>query len=420
MKSESLFEEAKTLFPSGVNSPVRYYAPVPVMFSQAKGSKILDVNNKEYIDYSLGFGPMILGHSNYEVNNKIKSQIDKGILFGSITENEIILGKLIKENIKSIEKMRFTNSGTEATMHAIRAARGFTGRKYILKMEGGYHGAHDYALIKSGSGTMTFGVPSSAGIPEEVSKTVLVGQYNDQDSIEALFREHGNEIAAVITEPVLGNIGVINPENGFLQFLREITQKYSSLLIFDEVITGFRFAFRGYQDIINVKPDLTTLGKIIGGGAPVGLFGGRQDIMDNIAPSGNIYEAGTFSGNPLTMAAGIATLQILKNKDYTLINNYSAKIEKELNSLISEYHLEASVNRCYSMFQLFFNREAVNSYKIAKNSDAKKFFKMFRLLLDKGIFLPPSQFETEFVSFAHTSEDLAKTIESFSSVLKCL
>ncbi len=420
MKSEKLFDEAKQLFPAGVNSPVRYYAPVPVMFSQGKGSKIVDVNDREYIDYSMGFGPMILGYACDSVSEKIKAQVDKGILFGSLTENEIKLGKLIKEGIKSIEKMRFTNSGTEATMHAIRVARGFTNRKYIVKMEGGYHGAHDYALIKSGSGTMTFGVPSSSGIPEEVSKTVLVGQYNDPESIEKIFREHGNEIAAVITEPVLGNIGVINPENDFLKFLREITEKYSSLLIFDEVITGFRFGYKGYQDIINVKPDITTLGKIIGGGAPVGLFGGRDDIMENIAPVGTVYEAGTFSGNPLTMSAGTATMEILKKKDYSQINNYTAKLEKELLSIIKEYKLDAQVNRCNSMFQIFFNNSPVKNYSDAKKSDAVKFFKMFKLLLDKNIYLPPSQYETEFVSFEHSNEDLDKTVDAFSQVLKCL
>ncbi len=420
MKSEELFNEALKLFPMGVNSPVRYYSPVPVMFSQGKGSKIMDVDGNEYIDYSLGFGPMILGHANDNVISKIKDQLDKGILFGSITENEIELGKIIKNAIKSINKMRFTNSGTEATMHAIRLARGYTGKKYILKMEGGYHGSHDYALIKSGSGTMTFGVPSSAGVPEEVSKTVLVGQYNDKESIEKLFKEFGNDIAAVITEPVLGNIGVINPGNDFLKFLREITIKYSSLLIFDEVITGFRFAFKGYQDIINVIPDITTLGKIIGGGAPVGMFGGREDIMDKISPGGNVYEAGTFSGNPLTMSAGIATMNILKNKNYDYINNYADKLVNGLNEIIEENKINANINKCYSMFQLFFNDKKVNSYNIARLSDAGKFKKMFELLLKENIYLPPSQFETEFISFAHNNDDLNNTINAFSRVLKCL
>ncbi len=420
MRSSELFKEALGLFPLGVNSPVRYYSPEPVMFAQGHGSKILDVNGKEYIDYSLGFGPMILGHANPDVSNHIKSQVDKGILFGSISENEIKLGKTIKNAVGSIERLRFTNSGTEATMHAIRLARGFTGKKYIVKMEGGYHGAHDYALIKSGSGTMTFGVPSSAGVPKEVSRTVLVGRYNDAESIEKLFKEHRNEIAAVITEPVLGNIGVINPENDFLNSLREITEKYSSLLIFDEVITGFRFGFKGYQDIAGIKPDLTTMGKIIGGGAPVGMFGGREDIMAHVAPQGDVYEAGTFSGNPLTMAAGIATLDQLKSKDYSAITNYAARLEEKLNSLISEYNIDATINRCHSMFQIFFNKNKVTDYKGATASDTEKFNKMFHMLLEKGIFFPPSQFETEFVSFAHSETDLESTVDAFSSVLKCL
>ena len=420
MKSEELFNEALKLFPMGVNSPVRYYSPVPVMFSRGKGSKIIDVNDNEYIDYSLGFGPMLLGHANEGVASEIKSQLDRGILFGSITENEITLGKIIKNAVKSIEKMRFTNSGTEATMHAVRLARGYTGRKYILKMEGGYHGAHDYALIKSGSGTMTFGIPSSAGIPEEVSKTVLVGQYNDRANIESIFREYGNEIAAVITEPVLGNTGVVNPEDGFLKFLREITERYSSLLIFDEVITGFRFGFKGYQDIVNIRPDLTTLGKIIGGGAPVGLFGGREDIMNKISPGGNVYEAGTFSGNPLTMSSGIATLNVLKNKDYSYINNYTDKLVNSINEIIEENKIKAGINKCYSMFQLFFNDKMVNNYNTARLSDAVKFKKMFELLLKEGVYLPPSQFETNFISFAHSSDDLNSTVNAFSEVLKCL
>ncbi len=404
----------------GVNSPVRYYKPEPVMFQQGMGSRIIDVNGKEYIDYSMGFGPMILGHANSEVGMKIKEQVDRGILFGSLSENEIKLGKIIKNAVKSIDMLRFTNSGTEATMHAIRVARGFTGKKYILKMEGGYHGAHDYALIKSGSGTMTFGVPSSSGIPEEVSRTVLVGQYNDIESIEKLFREYGNEIAAVITEPVLGNIGVVNPKSDFLKALREITEKHSSLLIFDEVITGFRFAFSGYQDIIGIKPDITTMGKIIGGGAPVGMFGGRKDVMEKIAPAGNVYEAGTFSGNPLTMAAGMATLEILKAKDYSYINDYAARLEKELNSMVSEYRIDAAVNRCYSMFQIFFNKKNITDYSTATKSDTAKFNKMFYGLLERGIFFPPSQFETEFISFAHSENDFQATVDAMSAVLKCL
>ncbi len=420
MKSEELFKEALNLFPMGVNSPVRYYSPIPVMFKSGKGSKIIDVNDKEYIDYSLGFGPMILGHANEEIIKKMNDQIENGILFGSITENEVQFGKIIKNAVKSIEMMRFTNSGTEATMHAMRLARGYTKRNLILKMEGGYHGAHDYSLIKSGSGTMTFEKPSSDGVPEEISKTVVVGKYNDKENIENIFKKYGNNIAAVITEPIFGNIGVINPENDFLPFLREITDRYSSLLIFDEVITGFRFGFKAYQDIINVKPDITTMGKIIGGGMPIGLFGAREEIMKNISPSGDVYEAGTFSGNPLSMATGIATMNILKGKNYDYINNYARRIEKSLNDIINDYKLKAFVNRAYSMLQVFFNDKKVNNYGVAKNSDTNKFKTMFDRLLNKGIYVPPSQFETQFISFAHDDNDFQKTMDAYYSVLKCL
>ena len=420
MKSDDVFNEALDLFPSGVNSPVRFYKPVPVIFQKGSGSKIYDVNGKEYIDYSLAFGPMILGHADPDVSSAIKKQADLGILFGSITENEVKLGKIIKKHVKSIEKMRFTNSGTEATMHAIRLARGYTNRKYILKMEGGFHGAHDYALIKSGSGTMTFGVPSSAGVPDEITRTVLVGRYNDFNSIESLFKEHGNDIAAVITEPILGNIGVINPEPGFLEFLREITEKYGSLLIFDEVITGFRFAFSGYQDIINIKPDITTMGKIIGGGAPIGLFGASSEIMDMISPSGNVYESGTFSGNPLSMATGLAAMEKLEKQDYTKINDYTKRLVNALYDVFNDKKIGVSINYYGSMFQIFFNKNGVKTYDDAVKSDKEKFNKFFRKMIDLGIYIPPSQFETNFISFAHSNEDLNKTVEAAKEAVSCI
>lgn len=418
MGSSKLFDDASSIFPKGVNSPVRYFRPYPIFMKSGQGSRIEDEDGNNYIDYCLGFGPMILGHSNKIVSGKMLEQINKGILFGTPNESEIKLGKLIKGAIKSIEKMRFTNSGTEATMHAIRAARAYTKRKYILKMEGGFHGAHDYTLIKAGSGALTFGNPSSPGIPEEVSKTVLVGRFNEQGSIESFFKEMGNEIAAVITEPILGNTGVIMPEDGFLKFLREITDKYSSLLIFDEVITGFRFRFSGYQDIIRVTPDITTLGKIIGGGTPIGLFGGRRDLMDSISPSGNVYESGTFSGNPLSMVAGFSTLEVLKNSDYKKINDYTNKISNELTDITSSFGVDGSVNWYGSMFQLFFNKEKVTNYEIATKSNAELFKKMFDQLLRNGVYVPPSQFETNFVSFAHSDADLDRTIKSFEEAIK--
>lgn len=417
MRSSDLFRESSDLFPGGVNSPVRYYKPFPVSVKSGHGSRIIDQDGNEYVDYCLGFGPMILGHNNSVVNEKLFKQIREGFLFGTLNENEVALGKMIKSAVPSIEKMRFTNSGTEATMHAIRLARGYTGRDLIVKMQGGFHGAHDYSLIKSGSGTLTFGVPSSPGIPEEVTKTVLLGDYNNPNSIRQLFKDFGNRIAAVITEPIMGNAGVINPEKGFLELLRETTEEYGSLLIFDEVITGFRFAFSAYQDLIGVRPDLTTMGKIIGGGLPIGLFGGRSEIMSEISPSGPVYEAGTFSGNALSMASGIATLEILKKSDYTSLNRTSDKIISEIEDILNNEGVNATVNHYGSMFQIFFNKGKVVDYASSLKSDKEFFFSFFRSLLKLGIYLPPSQFETNFISFAHSADDLDKTLKAIEEAL---
>lgn len=413
-----LFEESRKHFPGGVNSPVRYYEPSPVFIRSGKGSKICDTQGKTYIDYCLGYGPLILGHSNEQFNSALKERIESGILFGSPTEEEIRLASIITSAIPSIEKMRFTNSGTEATMHAIRLARAFTKRKYILKMEGGYHGAHDYSLIRSGSGTLTFGTPSSPGVPEEITETVLLGHYNDIESIRGAFSRFKGQIAAVITEPVLGNTGVVPPFDGFLQELREITEYHSSLLIFDEVITGFRFGYHGYQDMIQVKPDLTTLGKIIGGGLPIGLFGGRADIMDMISPSGDVYEAGTFSGNPLSVTGGITALELLRGRDYGYINDLTARLVSGISDIAEDSGEDININRVSSMFQLFFNKNPVRTYPEATASDSRKFGEMFRKLLERGVFLPPSQFETNFLSFAHTREDVDSTLEAFKYVWK--
>lgn len=401
-----------------MNSPVRFYKPSPVFLARGKGSRVYDDEGKSYIDYCLGYGPMILGHSNDRFNEIVKNRIEKGILFGSPTEEEITLAKMITGAVPSIEKMRFTNSGTEATMHSLRLARAFTGRDIIVKMEGGYHGAHDYSLIKSGSGSLTFGTPSSPGVPDEISKTVALGQYNDTDSIEKIFSELGDRIAAVITEPVLGNVGVVPPEDGFLQFLREITEKHSSLLIFDEVITGFRFGFHGYQDIVGIKPDLTTMGKIIGGGLPIGLFGGRADIMDNISPSGKVYEAGTFSGNPVSVSGGIATLEMLRSADYSGLSALADMLSKGLEEIASSHGEKINVNRIGSMFQMFFNNKEVRTYRDAVSSDAARFFEIFNRALGRGIFMPPSQFETNFLSFAHTRKDVEDTLKIFQEIWK--
>ncbi len=417
MSSSALFKESVKHFPGGVNSPVRFYKPSPVFMASGKGSRIRDVEGNDYIDYSLGFGPMIIGHSNEEFNVRLKRRIENGILFGAPSAEENSLAEKISEAIPSIKKMRFTNSGTEATMHAIRVARGFTGRNIILKMEGGYHGAHDYSLIKSGSGTLTFGTPSSPGIPPEVSRTVALGQYNDLESVKKIFNEMGSSIAAVITEPVMGNVGLVPPEEGFLEGLREICEKHSSLLIFDEVITGFRYGFHGYQDLIGVKPDLTTLGKIIGGGTPIGLLGGRDDVMDRVTPSGNIYEAGTFSGNPLSTAAGNATLEILKQKNYSPLIRRAEKLATGISEIADRKSAAVTVNQSGPMFQMFYNASPVRRYSDAASSDANAYFNMFSKSLNHGVYLQPSQFETNFLGFEHSDGDVVETLKVLEDTL---
>jgi glutamate-1-semialdehyde 2,1-aminomutase len=417
MDSRELFSQSSRLFPGGVNSPVRYYEPYPVFMKKGEGSTIYDVDEKPYTDFCLAFGPLILGHSHPEIVSAVRSAVGNATSLGAPTENEIRLGSMITAAVPSVKKMRFTNSGTEATMHALRLARGFTGRNIILKMEGGFHGSHDYALIKSGSGTLTFGNPSSQGIPPEVSRTVVVGQYNNPGSIEEIFRKYGKDIAAVITEPIMGNAGVIKPEKDFLEFLREITISHDSLLILDEVITGFRFGFRGYQDIAGVSPDLTTMGKIIGGGFPIGLFGGRDDIMDKISPVGPVYESGTFSGNYVTMAAGIAALKQLKNMDYQGLEAKSEMFEKALGENLP-HDEKFAVSRFGSMFQIFLGIDHPGSYDEVIKADSRKFMKMFHLLLKKGVYMAPGQFETNFISFAHSKEDLEISALKIAEALK--
>ncbi|AKA47753.1 glutamate-1-semialdehyde aminotransferase [uncultured archaeon] len=416
MSSSVLFDESQRYFPGGVNSPVRYYRPNPVFIKKGKGSRIFDADGKQYIDYCLGYGPMILGHANEKFSESLKARIEDGILFGSPTEEENILASKIREAIPSVEKMRFTNSGTEATMHAIRLARAHTKRKIILKMEGGYHGAHDYSLIKAGSGSLTFGTPSSPGVPEEISRTVVLGEYNNIDSIRKIFSEMGDQIAAVITEPVMGNVGVVPPKEGFLQELREICDRNSSLLILDEVITGFRFGYHGYQDLANLKPDLTTLGKIIGGGLPIGLFGGRADIMDEISPSGKVYEAGTFSGNPVSVSGGIATLDVLRNSDYSHLTGLTEKLAAGISDIAERAGEDVQINQIGPMFQVFFNSRKVSKYADAISSNSERFFEIFTRALQEGIYMPPSQFETNFLSFAHSESDIEETISAFEQI----
>ncbi|MGC8646840.1 MAG: glutamate-1-semialdehyde 2,1-aminomutase [Thermoplasmata archaeon] len=406
MKSRDYFEISRKIFPGGVNSPVRFYEPYPVFIKKGKGSKIFDLDDRKYLDFCLAYGPLILGHSNPSVKRAVQKKLEEGWLFGAPTEEEILLGRLIKKAVPYIEMMRFVNSGTEATMHTIRLARAYTKRKKIIKINGGFHGSHDSVMVSSGSGMI--GKPSSDGIPEESTSNTVVVEYNDPYSIENIFKRFKNEIAGIIIEPVLGNIGVVLPDHDYLKYLREITSDNDSLLIFDEVITGFRFHYGTAGQYFNVIPDLTVLGKIVGGGFPLSIFGGRNDIMEQISPAGNVYQAGTFAGNPISVTAGISTLRILKNKDYKELENKLKILGKFVNDVKEDKNEEIQFNSMVSMFQIFFNKNRIKNYRDAVKSDVKRYREFFNTMLKNGIYLPPSQFETLFLSFSHTYNDIHK------------
>lgn len=399
MSSEELFSRASSLFPGAVNSPVRFYPPYPRFIKSGSGAKIKDEDGRSYIDYCLAFGPMILGHSNKIIVEKVGKQLGVGMGFGAPGKLEVELGERIRSAIPSMEMMRFTNSGTEATMHAVRLARYFTGRNLILKIEGGFHGSHDYALNTKKTEELTR--------PDETA--TIETPFNDSRVLEEVFRKFGNHLAAFILEPVMGNIGVVPPEKDFLLKARKLTEEYGTLLILDEVITGFRSSYGGYQDIVGIKPDLTTLGKIVGGGMPVGVFGGRSDIMKNVAPSGKFYQQGTFSANPVTMAAGVAELDILRESDYSVPARYSTELSEFTQKKFSNEGIPVHVNSTGTMFTVFFNKDTVKDNASAMKSDTGMFTRFFEKLLDKGIFIPKSQFEACFVSFAHTGDDVKQT-----------
>lgn len=419
-RSERLYEKAKKLMPGGVNSPVRAFLPYPFFTRSAKGSKLFDVDGKEYIDYCMGYGPLILGHAYPKVIEAVRNQLEKGTLYGTPSEQEVELAELICTLVPSAEMVRLVSTGGEATMSAIRLARGFKGRKKIIKFEGCYHGAHDSVLVKAGSGAETFGMPDSLGVPEGTARNTVVVPFNDVDAFEKVVKKEQKELAAVIVEPVIGNIGVVLPKEGFLEALREVTERYGVVLIFDEVITGFRLALGGAQEFYGVKPDLTTLGKILGGGFPLAAYAGREDIMRMIAPSGKVYQAGTFSGNPVSVAAGLATLGVLRGRKgfYSQLERKCEKLVKGLEGAAEGLGLRVQVNRVGSMFQMFLAMEPVCDYVSVKKSDGKRFMAMHRKLLDLGVFVPPSQFETCFLSAAHTDVDYAKTIECFEQALQ--
>jgi glutamate-1-semialdehyde 2,1-aminomutase len=409
-RSEELFARAQKLIPGGVNSPVRAFRGVggtPPFIARGDGSRIYDVDGNEYIDYVLSWGPLILGHRFPPVMDALRQVLSIGTSFGAPTEREVELAELIRECVPSIEMVRLVSSGTEATMSALRVARGFTGRDLTIKFEGCYHGHVDSLLVKAGSGMVTLGIADTAGVPEAFAATTIALPFNSIAAVEAAFRDHHDKIAAVIVEPVAGNMGCVPPAPGFLEALREITARHGALLIFDEVMTGFRLALGGAQQRFGIRPDLTTLGKIVGGGMPLAAYGGRADIMSRIAPTGPIYQAGTLSGNPMAVSAGIAMLRYLKSHPevYDIVESRAAQLTADVPEGIT-------VNRVGSMFTFFFTPAPVTDWESAKRADAARFGEFFHWMLDRGIYLAPSQFEAGFLSAAHSEQDVARTVET--------
>ncbi len=423
-RSIKLFEEAKKHIPGGVNSPVRAFRSVggdPIFIRKAKGSKIIDADGKTYIDYVLSWGPMILGHANPRVTAALKKAVSNGTSYGAPTESETTLARMVKKAFPSIEMVRMVSSGTEATMSAIRAARGFTGRDRILKFDGCYHGHADSLLVKAGSGVATFGLPDSPGVPADLAKHTLTVAYNDLAAVKDIAAREGERIACIIVEPVAGNMGCVPPEPGFLQGLRQVCDQYGIVFILDEVMTGFRVSYGGAQQLYKIRPDLTCLGKVIGGGLPVGAYGGKLEIMKRIAPIGPIYQAGTLSGNPLAMVAGIETLKALaKPGVYKILEKLSADLEQGLRTAAAEVGTPLTFNRVGSMFTAFFTDQKVKDFTSAKTSDTARFGKFFISMLKNGVNIAPSQFEAAFLSLAHSKADINKTIEAARQSLRSL
>jgi glutamate-1-semialdehyde 2,1-aminomutase len=413
-KSEQLFNRAVQVIPGGVNSPVRAFRSVggkPLFIERGNGSHIWDTDGKEFIDYVGSWGPLIFGHRSPEVVQALREVLDIGTSFGAPTEREVEIAELITKLVPSVEKVRLVNSGTEATLSAIRLARGFTGRDRIVKFDGCYHGHGDSLLVKAGSGVATLGLPDSPGVPSSLAELTTVLPFNDPQALLKEFGAHGKEIACVIVEPIVGNMGCVAPRGDFLGVLRDVAKSAGALLIFDEVMTGFRVALGGAQEKYGITPDLTTLGKVIGGGLPVGAYGGRADIMDRIAPAGPVYQAGTLSGNPLAVAAGLATLRRLQKEDpYNKLEALGARLERGLVDAAQKNGAAIRVNRAGSMFTVFFTDREVFDFDSAKTSDTARFNRYFHSMLDQGIYMPPSQFEAAFISAAHTEADIDRTI----------
>ncbi len=419
--SKELFQEAQRYLPGGVDSPVRAFKAVggtPPFIVKGRGSKIYDADGNEFIDYICSWGPLILGHSHPQVNEALKQAIERGTSFGAPTELETTLAKIICTAMPSIEMIRFVNSGTEATMTALRLARAFTARDKIVKFAGGYHGHADGLLTKGGSGLATLGIPDSPGVPLSYAQNTLVAPYNNTEAVEQLFQRYPEEIAAIIVEPVAANMGVVPPQPGFLASLRNLTDKFGALLIFDEVITGFRLAYGGAQAVYGITPDLTCLGKIIGGGLPIGAYGGRREIMTMMAPVGPVYQAGTLSGNPLVMTAGIETIKILSQPEvYSQLETKSSSLEKGIALAASEAGINIHISRVASLLTVFFTSKPVVNYESATQADTALFGRFFQQLLADGIFWPPSQFEAAFVSLAHSDDDIQATIRAIDKAL---
>lgn len=423
-RSSILFQQAKASIPGGVNSPVRAFKSVgadPLFIKRGVGSHIFDEDDNNFIDYVGSWGPMIIGHCHPDVIKAVQETMASGASFGAPTERETTLANMVIDAVPSIEMVRMVSSGTEATMSAIRLARGFTGRDKILKFSGCYHGHSDSLLVKAGSGAATFGVPDSPGVPADFAKHTLTAEFNSLDSVKALVASNPNAIACIIIEPVAGNMGTVPPREGFLEGLREICSSEDILLIFDEVMSGFRVAYGGAQELFGVTPDMTTLGKIIGGGLPVGAFGGKREIMEKLSPSGGIYQAGTLSGNPLAMSAGIATLNILKQPGfYKSLEEKSRAVAEGIAKAASNAGYPIYSTRVGSMFCAFFNKNEVFDWTTASNCDTKAFAKYFLAMLEEGIYLAPSQFETAFVSAAHSDADIEKTVAAAAKCFKLI
>ena len=421
-KSINAFSEAKKFIPGGVNSPVRAFKSVdstPVFFEKGKGSKMIDIDKNEYIDCVSSWGPLIFGHANENIINSIIETSKNGTTYGASTEIETLIAKKIIDMVPSVEKVRMVNSGTEATMSAIRLARGYTNKEKIIKFSGNYHGHGDSFLIKAGSGAVTLGLPDSPGVTKNIAKDTLIANFNNIESVEKLFNDNNKNIAAVIVEPIAGNMGLVKPQKTFLQELRNLCNKFKSVLIFDEVMTGFRVAAGGAQELYGVHPDLTTLGKIIGGGLPVGAYGGKKEIMNLLAPEGPVYQAGTLSGNPLAMSAGLSVLNLLENKVYEKLEYISKKIEDGWNENIIETKTKAHIARVGSMMTLFFSdKSQINNYNDALELNTKQYAKYFKSMLNMGVYLPPSQYECLFLSTAIDDDDIDHLIKSNKKALE--